>query len=266
MDSDSNQTGRLSATDRLVGQIRLLISDRGLGLGDPLPTERELGEQFQAGRNTVREALQVLRAYGMIESRPKIGAVIAGGQGEALRRLFAFHNDISPGSFRDLQGFRKILEIGVCDHLIVHGQEADFDRLDALNDRILAADSVEASARADFAFHEALIALADNRTTLATWQMLGTVIEHLMRVGKSSRMVNAQTHAAHAEIVAALRARDRIAYTYLMSRHLDYGLRFVAPDTWPTTVPATASTAVPTTAPAVGPNPVPLSEPLTPEG
>ena len=29
------------------------------------------GELFQAGRNTVREALQVLRAYGIVEMRPK---------------------------------------------------------------------------------------------------------------------------------------------------------------------------------------------------
>lgn len=220
---------KLSAVDRLVEQIRELIAERNLGLGDPLPTERELGEQLQAGRNTVREALQVLRAYGVIETRPKVGAVIAGGQGEALRRLFAFHNDVSPDSFRDLQGFRKILEIGVGDHLILHGQPEDFDHLDRLNDRILGARTVEASAQADFAFHQAIIALSDNRTTLATYGMLGSVIEHLMQVGKAERMVNEVTHAAHAEIVAALRARDRIAYTYLMSRHLDYGLRFVGP-------------------------------------
>ena len=48
-----------------------------------------------------------------------------------------------------------------------------------------------------------------------------------MRVGKEARRVQANTHETHREIVAALRAGDRLAYAYLMSRHLDYGLRFV---------------------------------------
>jgi DNA-binding GntR family transcriptional regulator len=46
--------------------------------------------------------------------------------------------------------------------------------------------------------------------------------------------VLADTLAAHGEIIAALRARDRLAYAYLMSRHLDFALRFLpeepAPD------------------------------------
>jgi GntR family transcriptional regulator, transcriptional repressor for pyruvate dehydrogenase complex len=114
-DSDDSTGGgggaegpRVSAVDRLVEQIREMMSDRGLRIGDPVPTERDLGEMFQASRNTVREALVVLRAYGLIETRPKVGAVVAAGHGEAIRRLFAFHNGISPDSFRDLQGFRRI--------------------------------------------------------------------------------------------------------------------------------------------------------------
>jgi GntR family transcriptional repressor for pyruvate dehydrogenase complex len=39
--------------------------------------------------------------------------------------------------------------------------------------------------------------------------------------------VHAATFEAHAEIIRALRARDRIAYVYLMSRHLEFGIRFV---------------------------------------
>ena len=68
---------RVSAVDRMVDLIRDLIAERGLQLGDPLPTERELGELYVASRNTVREALQVLRAYGIVETRPKVGAVLS---------------------------------------------------------------------------------------------------------------------------------------------------------------------------------------------
>ena len=219
---------RVSAVDRLVEQIREMMTDRGLGIGDPVPTERELGEMFLASRNTVREALVVLRAYGLIETRPKVGAVVAAGHGEAIKRLFSFHNGISPDSFRDLQGFRRIVELGVGEQVILTATEADFDALDRVNDRLLAARGVPEAAQADYDFHEAIIALGGNRTTMAAYRMLNPVIVEVMQIGKSARPVQTDTHTAHAEVVAALRARDRVAYAYLMSRHLEFGLRFVA--------------------------------------
>lgn len=224
---DFEGRGKTSAVDRLVEEIRDMISERRLAIGDALPTERELSEQFQAGRNTVREALQVLRAYGIVETRPKVGAVISGGHGEALRRLFAFHNGISPDSFRDLQGFRRILETGVGEHIILNANSTDFDRLDTINARILDASSIEEGARCDYDFHAAIVELAGNRTTVAAYNMLRSVIEEVMRLGKADRPVHAVTHQAHSEIVDALRRRDRIAYVYLMSVHLEFGLRFV---------------------------------------
>lgn len=233
-------TVRTSAVDRLVEEIRGHVARRGLRVGDALPTERELGEMFRASRNTVREALVILRAYGLIDTRPKVGAVISGAHGEAVRRLFAVHNGISTDSFRDLQGFRRIVEIGVGDHIILHATEADLDVLQAVNDRILSAVGVDDLARADYDFHEAIIALSGNRTALSTYRLLRPVILDLMRVGKNARPVQANTHETHAQIIAALRARDRVAYAYLISRHLDYGLQFVGPALVATVEPAGA--------------------------
>ncbi|WP_426137028.1 FadR/GntR family transcriptional regulator [Phyllobacterium sp. SL163] len=218
---------KTSAVDRLVKQIRDMIAERSLGIGDALPTERDLGELFQAGRNTVREALQVLRAYGLIETRPKVGAVISDGHGEAIRRLFAFHNGISPDSFRDLQGFRRIVETGVGDHIILNATSADFDRLATANARILTAQNDREAARYDYEFHEGIVELSGNRTTLAAYRMMRSVIEEVMRLGKAERPIQSATYETHNEIIDALRARDRIAYTYLMSRHLEFGLKFV---------------------------------------
>jgi GntR family transcriptional regulator, transcriptional repressor for pyruvate dehydrogenase complex len=208
---------KISAVDRLVDEIRAFVAEQGLQVGDALPTERELGERFQASRNTVREALVILRAYGLVETRPKAGAVIAGDHAEAVRRVFAFHNGVSPDSFRDLQGFRRIVETGVGEHIILHATGADFDRLDAVNDELLAADGVEELALADYRFHEALVALGGNRTALATYRLMRPVIVDLMHVGKAARPARAETHETHGRIAAALRARDRIAFAYVTS-------------------------------------------------
>ena len=218
---------KVSAVDRLVGQIREMVRGQNLAIGDALPTERELGEQFQAGRNTVRESLQILKAYGIVEVRPKIGAVLSDRHEDAVRKLFAFQNDISPASFLDIQGYRKIIEVGIADHIILHTAGDRLDHLDEVNDGILNAHGVDEAAHCDFAFHEALVSLTGNRTLITNYRLLQPVITNIMRVGKATRPVQIDTHKTHSEIINALKARDRVAYAYLISRHLEYGLQFV---------------------------------------
>lgn len=220
-------SAKVSAVDRLADQIRDLIRENGLKVGDALPTERDLGHLFQAGRNTVREALQILRAYGMIETRPKVGAVISGGHSAAVRKLFAFQQGISPAAFLDVQGFRHLIEVGVCDQILLRATPADLDRLDAINATLLASTSADAAAQCDYQLHEAIVSLAGNRTAVATYALLQPVIEDILHLGKTDRPAQQEAFQAHAAIIAALRSRDRIAYAYLMGRHLESGLRFI---------------------------------------
>jgi len=219
-----------SAVDLAVRQILDLIRDRGLAVGDVLPTERELCELFGASRNTVREALRTVRTYGLIDPKPRVGAVLADRQSAAIQNFFAAQMDISRTSFHDIQGFRRIIEIGIGDRIILDASAAEIDALDGVNDLIEASADTDEAARRDFDFHLALVKLAGNRMLVQTYQFLSPVILHIMTVGKSIRPVLSETRKAHAEIIAALRARDRIAYSYLMSRHLDSGLRFIPDD------------------------------------
>ena len=49
----------------------------------------------------------------------------------------------------------------------------------------------------------------------------------VMTIGKTNRPILTSTRDTHAEIIAALRTRDHIAYAYLMSRHLDFAVQFL---------------------------------------
>ena len=62
---------------QIVDQIRKLIEDGDLKVGDRLPPERELCQQFGTSRASMREAFSVLETLGMIESRS--------GQGNFIR-------------------------------------------------------------------------------------------------------------------------------------------------------------------------------------
>lgn len=56
-------------SDRVAEDIVTTIVERGLRPGDPLPPERELGEQFGVSRTVIREAVRALDARGLLEVR-----------------------------------------------------------------------------------------------------------------------------------------------------------------------------------------------------
>jgi len=80
-------------------RIRDWLMDRilstGFGQGDRLPSESDLVREFNVSRVTVRQALEALRANGIVESRH--------GKGWFTRRVCAVQN------LGRLQGFGEML-------------------------------------------------------------------------------------------------------------------------------------------------------------
>lgn len=220
------EPGDGSAVDNLVQQIKGYIQSNRLTVGDTLPSERELGEKFAAARNTVREAVRILKAYGVVDVRPKIGAVIVNRHMDAVLDLFSFQLSISRETFLDIQGFRRLIEVGSADAIFSAVNDADIARFRKLNEEILDAPSKVEAAECDFGFHAALLELADNQTVLNVYTTMKPIIVKLMETGKESHGLQG-TYDTHTHILDALEKRDRLGFQYWMSNHLDHGLGFI---------------------------------------
>lgn len=214
-----------SAVDGMVLKIRGLISDGGLGVGDSLPTERELCERFQASRNTVREAMRILKAYGVVSVRPKVGATIIDDRMERALDLFSFNTlDISRRTFNDIQGFRRLIEVGSVDTIFDQMQPEDILEMRKVNDQLRAAGSIVEASELDFRFHLRLVSILTNRAVTDVYRIMKPIIIRIMERAKQLHNFTGETFEQHAAVVDALEQRDRIRYQYALQSHLHIGI------------------------------------------
>ncbi len=71
-----NSLQRRNLSEQVVRQIGLSIMRNDFKPGDTLSSEPELSLQFDVSRPVMREALKILSAKGLIESRPKTGTKV----------------------------------------------------------------------------------------------------------------------------------------------------------------------------------------------
>lgn len=65
-----------SLKERVLSELRRVVDSGVLKPGDQLPSERELSKQLAVSRSTVREAIQLLDALGVVEVRHGSGTFV----------------------------------------------------------------------------------------------------------------------------------------------------------------------------------------------
>ena len=70
------QLKRNSLHGELANRLEELIVSAHWGVGQTLPSEREMVEKFDLSRTTVRDAMRILAAKGLVDIRHGVGAVV----------------------------------------------------------------------------------------------------------------------------------------------------------------------------------------------
>lgn len=213
-----------SAVDVILREIRCLITNGHLTIGDRLPTEHELCQRFQASRNTVREAMRMLKAYGVVEVRPKIGATIVDHRMSRAIDLFSFHvAEVSRKNFDDIQGFRELIEIGSVMQIFDQVSETDLADMRQINLAMLRAPDVVTASEFDLQFHIRLVSVIGNTSILDIYQIMTPMILRIMQ-HSPVRHIEGDNYREHAAIVDALARRDKLGFQYLLRSHLRGGV------------------------------------------
>ncbi len=215
-------------TDHMVSSIMSMIEKGILKEGDVLPPERELAQRFNVGRNTLREAIKVLEIFGVVDRAPRLGTVIRQANLDNIIGIAFAGLQITPELFEDIQGFRRLIEMGIAPVVVDRIDDAGVRELETLIGRMEATEDLREQAMWDYEFHLALVTLAGNAVLARTYRVMAEPMKRLMELGKGSHGTTASI-AHHSEIVAALRNHDVDAYCDVMAKHMSYGRQFLSP-------------------------------------
>lgn len=143
-----------SPVDKIIRQIRDLISSGQLQPGDRLPSERLLSERLGVGRTHLRDALRKLEFYGILKTMPQSGTVVAGLGLPALKGLITDMLDLQVNDFKSLVETRVILETNAARLAAEHRSDDDIKEIEkALRAHKTKILSNEDAVDQDFLFH-----------------------------------------------------------------------------------------------------------------
>ena len=107
-------TGARRIHGSIAHELGVAIVTGGYSPGDVLPGEVEFSEQLKVSRSAYREAVRILAAKGLVESRPKAGTRVSDRARWNLLDpdvlAWTFEGEPGEGHIRDLFELRRIVE------------------------------------------------------------------------------------------------------------------------------------------------------------
>jgi GntR family transcriptional repressor for pyruvate dehydrogenase complex len=214
------QTSRLY--EQIVLQIEESVQKGDLKVGDQLPAERELAQQFGVSRTAVREAVKALREKGIVEAFPGRGTFITNGTSCGIRQsLDRMVKSGQPEGFAFLVEVREILEPEIASLAATRAQEQDLATMrEVLSVMDAARQDPDAFIEADLDFHLSLAEAAANPLILS-------LIDSIVGILREQRMgifsveggpERGQYH--HKRILEAIEHRDPQGAREAMKAHL----------------------------------------------
>lgn len=201
--------------------------------GTMLPGEADMVEQYGASRSSVREALRILEAQGLIMIRPGPGGgpILIGPQSDALGKTQSLFFHLLGARYVDLLTAQAALEPMLAR---LAAQNPDREQVEPLRQYAgLNLDDVatdEAYSRLAFAFHSAVAAASGNPVLSLLAESVGDILAarlggHSM-TGPSRRQAMIDIHSAVA--LAILDSNAELAGSLMASHAADRCARISA--------------------------------------
>ena len=202
--------------------VRKLLAPIEQGLwpvGQMLPGQRELAEQMEVSRPSLREAITILETLGVVRSLPGKGVMVLERQGTALPEVQAPPS----ATMADVLQLRYALEpfiVGLVAQSL-DGSELSQLRLLLLDMREAVEDGdMRTLASAYTSFHRKLVALSSNPMFLSIARQIGSALEQSDQLIRRNPDYAEDILQEHEAILRAIRRQDSEQASQAMRQHI----------------------------------------------
>ncbi len=123
---------RKTAVDVVVDKIKELLIHKKLKPGDLIPSETALAESLRVSRGSIREAMKILSAYGIIEVKRGSGTYISNYANPKLFDPLLFNILVTEYHYADLLKVRDALEQSIIKDVISQASQKELQELNTI--------------------------------------------------------------------------------------------------------------------------------------
>ncbi|WP_421830856.1 FadR/GntR family transcriptional regulator [Larkinella sp.] len=171
MTTDTILIKRESLADAVVNKLQHQIATNHYKIGERLPSEPELMQQFGVGRSTIREAIRILANKGLIRVQQGVGTFVELQQNS----VEPFHQSLSRAEGDDVNEVRQLLELKIAEKAALNRTQEDIDIMSGyLQKRHEAAlqNRPEECIEADIQFHIRLAMASKNEVLVDLYRII----------------------------------------------------------------------------------------------
>ena len=175
--------------------------------GDYLPSELELARNLEVGKSTVREAVKMLQAVGVVEVRRGQGTIIRQEPGEDLLSPVIFQLILQSSRVHDLVDLRVMFEPAYTIMAMERATPGDIGKIRRTIERFeRAVGEGVTSAEDDLAFHQAVLESTHNPFVVTIGRTILRLFD--VSISKALETVSATALEYHKRIFDAFCAKD----------------------------------------------------------
>lgn len=212
----------MTAVDEAFHGLRRMIGTGRLAAGQKFPPETELCRELGVSRGSLREAVRMLAALGVVESRHGSGVYVSALRAADLVATLQLTVDLLPlEGLLELYELRRVLEAHAAGQAAARGDARLGEELDRLCTAMESTADVEQSAALDAEFHSAIARAGGNPTLVSLLDVLRTRSRAYQMFGMpAGPTIRDVSNAAHRTIAAAIASRDAAAATTAAGAHV----------------------------------------------
>lgn len=205
---------RRSTAEIVIDEIKQLLMDKKLLPGQKIPSEGQISEGLGVSRGSVREAMKVLSAYGVVEIKPGDGTYVAHySKGSSVNPLLFDFLLYGPDT-QELAEFRDVIELSVVELIIRNKDKNETERkeiyktIDDLQQLIGSDADVEAFVENDLEFHSLLGKASCNHLVQKVYEFVLEIYAPTIRETHLHQHKGEQSLSVHSQIVDSIKKNN----------------------------------------------------------